>query len=106
MRGLGRPVGWGLFPELANSLVAEAPAVVSSIVAALSAGDAEAVHEAAHRLRGMAMNLGAVALTDACGELEDIGRTGGLAGADVALTRIQGELERGCGALRAALAGV
>ncbi len=106
LRGLGRPDGWGLFPELANSFVAEAPAVVSSIVAALSAGDAEAVHEAAHRLRGMAMNLGAVALTDACGELEDIGRTGGLAGADVALTRIQAELERGCGALRAALAGV
>jgi HPt (histidine-containing phosphotransfer) domain-containing protein len=104
--GLGPPDGRGLLPDLVASFLAEAPTLLASTGAALAAGDAEAVHQFAHRLRGAATNLGAVALTDACAELEAIGRGGRLAGAEVALARVGAEVDRSSSALQAALAAV
>jgi len=47
-----------------------APAHLTSIVAATSSGDAEALRRAAHALRGMSANVGAVAVAQACAVLE------------------------------------
>ena len=105
LRELGPPDGWGLLPGLVDAFVAEAPALAAAIVEALAAGDAGMVRQRAHRLRGMATNLGVVALADACAEIEAMGRAGELAGADGARARLQVELERGTSALQAALAG-
>ncbi|HEV7534844.1 MAG TPA: response regulator, partial [Acidimicrobiia bacterium] len=105
LRGLGPPDGRGIFPALVDVFVAEAPMLVASVAAAVSARDAGALNERAHRFRGAALNLGVMALADACAELEAMGRSGALHGAEGVLLRVETETERGSSALQAAVAG-
>jgi HPt (histidine-containing phosphotransfer) domain-containing protein len=104
LRGLGPPDGRGILPALVDAFMAEAPTLVAAVAAAVSARDAGALNERAHRFRGAALNLGVLALADACAELEAMGRSGALVGAEGVLSRVETETERGSSALRAALA--
>jgi len=55
---------------------ADAPARVEAIAAAVAAGDAEALSQAAHALKGAAGNIGALALQQAAARLEADARAG------------------------------
>ena len=71
---------------LLGALSAKIPEHLDRIAAALAFDDAATLRSEAHQLKGILANLGAVAATEACGRLEDAGRTGDLDAAVAALT--------------------
>jgi CheY-like chemotaxis protein len=82
--------------------LADAPARLAAIAAALAAGDAAALSVAAHALKGSAGNIGATAVMAHCARLEADTASGGLpADADARLARLQALWDD----TRAALAG-
>lgn len=58
---------------------------------AMASGDASALQEAAHSLKGSSATLGFVSLATYCQELETIGRTGALDQAAPLLARVEAE---------------
>ena len=62
--------------RLVEQYLAEAPQLVAALVAAVSGGDAEAVHRAAHALAGRSRNFGLSAVVAPCQELELAARRG------------------------------
>ncbi len=99
LRGLGPPDGAGLLPRLVESFVAEAPATLAALRAA-AGGDAVAVTEGAHRLKGAAANLGATRLAGVCAELEAMGREAPAADTAELLGRLERDLAATCEALQ------
>ncbi len=102
LRRLGPADGFGLLPQLARSFQVEAPAVGSALRHLVSNGEAGAVSEAAHRLRGTSSNIGAVGLAALCAELE-ASAARALGGAEAIVDRLENELTRACRALETAL---
>jgi len=60
--------------EVIGLFVADTPQRLAAIATAIAAGDAQALASAAHALKGAAGNVGAVALHQAGGELENLAR--------------------------------
>jgi HPt (histidine-containing phosphotransfer) domain-containing protein len=71
---------------------------VAELRGATRQGDAEEQQRIAHGLKGTASNLGAAALADTCRTIEDLGREGHLAGADL-VARLEDDVERATSAL-------
>jgi signal transduction histidine kinase/DNA-binding response OmpR family regulator len=67
-----------LLAELISSFVATAPEALAALGEAVQDGDARAVQERAHKLRGSAANVGAGALADVCQSFEEMARLGQL----------------------------
>ena len=61
---------------------------------ALARGDAEALKREAHNLKSSSANLGALRLSGFCKDLEIIGRSGDLQGAQELMERAEAEFER------------
>jgi CheY-like chemotaxis protein/HPt (histidine-containing phosphotransfer) domain-containing protein len=72
--------GGPLAAKLAAIFVAEAPELIRQIRAGMAAQDAEAVFQAAHKLRGMALTVGVPAVAELCAVLERAGQSGTLSG--------------------------
>ena len=72
----------------------EARPRLSAMREALEAGDARALEEAAHALRGSSANLGAQGMEAACVGLEEKGRAGDFDGAWEMLGGLRTEFER------------
>ena len=87
-------IGEELFASLAEMLVNEASSGLTEMRAAFGAGDARALGERAHRLKGGASSLGASAMAETARELQDAGRAGRTDGASDLLDRLELELER------------
>ena len=68
--------------------------VMASLQKALASGDAEEVHQSAHRLKGALLTLGGKPAAEVAMHLERIGRAGNLAEGPVLLTRLRHELTR------------
>ena len=90
-----------LFGEVVDLLAAEAPKALSGLRDALARGDAEAVREGAHKLRGMIANFGAEAAVTSAGRLEDAGRLADLGEAPALLAGLESAVEHTLGALSA-----
>lgn len=89
-RSLRNTVGSDAFDEIVETYLAQGTALVRSIADAVEASDLEGAGRAAHSLRSPSMMLGAVALADACAQLDR--GTGGrptLRQAKAAAARIQ-----------------
>lgn len=86
-------IGEELFASLAEMLVNEASSGLTEMRAAFGAGDARALGERAHRLKGGASSLGASAMAETARELQDAGRAGRTDGASDLLDRLELELE-------------
>ncbi|WP_076262814.1 hybrid sensor histidine kinase/response regulator [Intrasporangium flavum] len=71
---------------------------VAELRGATHVGDAEEQQRIAHGLKGTASNLGAAALADTCRAIEDLGRDGQVAGADL-VARLEDDVERATNAL-------
>jgi HPt (histidine-containing phosphotransfer) domain-containing protein len=63
--------GWGCCPSSSGPSWTAPATQLANLDAAVAAQDAVAVSAQAHRLRGAAANLGAVALAEASAELEE-----------------------------------
>jgi HPt (histidine-containing phosphotransfer) domain-containing protein len=67
------------------------PDELNQLAAAVAAGDSAQVASLAHRLKGAAANLSAEPLCEAATELESLGRSGDLAGAEAWVADLQTE---------------
>ncbi len=83
-----------LLRDVAGMFVADAPRMVEAVRAAVSAGDAHALHVAAHALKGSASTFVARGLVEAAWALEQMGRRAELGGAAAALTALEAEATR------------
>jgi CheY-like chemotaxis protein len=87
------PAERALQNRLINSFVAKTPAAVDTLAAAVRSGNADEAATRAHALKGSAANLGADALADLVGQLEDRARCGQLPADDAALDAIRREAD-------------
>ncbi|MDM7913098.1 MAG: response regulator, partial [Methanotrichaceae archaeon] len=80
--------------ELGSMFLERAPARISAMKEALARGDAGALKREAHNLKSSSANLGALRLSGLCKDLEIIGRSGELQGAQELMERAEAEYER------------
>ena len=92
----------GVFDELVGLFLDNAAAYLSAIETAIAQGDAEALFQAGHGLKGSAGTMGALRLETLGAHLEALGSTGKTDGAQVLLNKARDELS----AVRQALAAL
>jgi HPt (histidine-containing phosphotransfer) domain-containing protein len=83
-----------LAERLVRKFVGLLPAYREEIGRAVSAGEAETIRQAAHRLKGSAANISANALSRLAGELEERGREGRLDGITELWERLEAEARK------------
>jgi signal transduction histidine kinase/AmiR/NasT family two-component response regulator len=83
----------GLVRQLVGLFLADYPQRLAELRAALQAGDGAGVRLAAHTLKGAASTFAAAAVRTAAGRLEEMGRSGHLAGAADVCASLERELE-------------
>jgi HPt (histidine-containing phosphotransfer) domain-containing protein len=91
--------------ELIDTFLDEAPNLLSRMQGAIAEKNAEDLRRAAHTLKSNAATFGANALAEVCRKLEGMAEEGDLAGAEVLVARIEGELRQLTDALEKARAG-
>ena len=95
--------GVDFFVRTARSFLQRLTPETDAVAAAVHAQDAQALQEAAHRLKGGALNLGLPALGAVLARLEALGRTGGCDAAQNLLGELEAEASRARDAVRQAL---
>jgi signal transduction histidine kinase/DNA-binding response OmpR family regulator len=91
--------------DVARLLLEESPGLVARMRAALAARDAEALHRAAHTLRGSAAIFDAAPTVEAARAVEEVRLEQDRGGAEAALVRLETELARLTEALTALARG-
>jgi len=86
--------GPGLVARLLHNFIDQAPKRIAVIASAVAAGDATAVREQAHALRGSSLNIGAMRLANICKRLESQAKLGNLQGAEESIDRLTDEFVR------------
>jgi CheY-like chemotaxis protein/HPt (histidine-containing phosphotransfer) domain-containing protein len=94
-----------LFKEIADLFLENLPNNIAQIREGIAKGDANALEQAAHSLKGSVGNFGAKRAFEAAYRLEIIGREGRLAEADAALSKLEKELKDLDAAMKEALSG-
>lgn len=79
------------FPTLVITYVNDSRGRVEKLRQVVQLGDAVGVRAVAHSFKGSAINMGATLLAELCRQLEDMGRSAELEGADALLARIVDE---------------
>jgi CheY-like chemotaxis protein/HPt (histidine-containing phosphotransfer) domain-containing protein len=97
--------GSSLLTRLAAAFLTGAPADLAGLRAAVERGDAAAVGEVAHHLRGAAATLGSGAVVGLCEDIELLAGADALASAGDLLGRLERELDRVRDALAAVVPG-
>jgi two-component system, sensor histidine kinase and response regulator len=97
--------GSRLLTRLATAFLSGAPADLAGLRAAVERGDAAAVGNVAHHLKGAAATLGSGAVVDLCEGLELLAGADALGSAGHLLGRLEAELDRVRDALAAIVAG-
>lgn len=85
---------------MAALFLSECPRQLNAVRLAVAAGDAKALEQAAHLLKGSAGNFVATEATAAAARLEAVGRSGDLSQAASALRTLEAAIERLTPALR------
>ena len=80
--------------ELGGMFLERTPARIGAMKEALARGDAEALKREAHNLKSSSANLGAMRLSGFCKDLEILGRSGDLQGAQELMDKALMEFER------------
>ncbi|MBW3615661.1 MAG: response regulator [Actinobacteria bacterium] len=100
--GMDEQAGFSLLEEVAGLLARDTPPRLAQMQGAIEAGDALALRQAAHALRGSAATVGATTMAALSSQLEELGRTGQVEGAAALLAELTEEVPRVIEALRAA----
>lgn len=87
--------------ELLQAYFDDSPNLLAAMYTALAAGDAEAFRRAAHSLKSNSTNFGAMALSRMCKQLEGLGKSGTLDGAEATIAQVEAEYARVKGVLQA-----
>jgi HPt (histidine-containing phosphotransfer) domain-containing protein len=83
-----------LFDEIARIFLEDAPRLKDQIKRAISQGDAKALRREAHTLKGSAYHFAVPGVVVAAQNLEVMGQTENLDGAELALVTLDSALER------------
>jgi two-component system sensor histidine kinase/response regulator len=83
-----------LFQELTQVFKDDCPRIVERMRRAIMVHDAKALEGCAHILKGSSANLGALAVSQAAGEIERLASTGSVESTNVEFRILQEELER------------
>jgi two-component system, sensor histidine kinase and response regulator len=84
----------GLFDELVEVFRSECPKVMGEIRRALVVQDKERMERAAHTLKGSSANVGAIAVSQAAAEIENLAGAGNLSAVAEQFAVLQNEIER------------
>ena len=104
LRSLDTPGEPGVLAGLVEGFRADGPPLLAAVASAAAENRADDLAKSAHRLRGLAANLGARRVAAAAAELESAGKQGITAGLDGTITSLRQEFDRACRAY-AALGG-
>jgi histidine phosphotransfer protein HptB len=99
IRSIGAPSEPDVFAAVARLFLSDVPIHLAALNAAIAADSAESVGQIAHRLRGGALEIGALRMAPLCAAIEDAARAGSL---EHAAARA-GRLDREFAAFRVAL---
>jgi CheY-like chemotaxis protein len=94
IRALQAPGGPNLLAKVIGLYLSGSPKLLGDLREAAGRGDAAALRMAAHTLKSSSANLGAMALSASCKELETLAREGRIEGAAAAVAGIEAEFER------------
>lgn len=103
IRMLSEATGRDVLGKSINIYLEQSPDSVNAIRQAWSEGNLEALWQAAHSLKSSSANLGAVAFSKLCAELEDHGRQGNKEAVPELIVAIERQLPRVIGALKSEL---
>jgi len=99
--GMDEAADFGLLEEVVDLLSRDTPPRLAQMRQAVAAGDAPALRQAAHALKGSAATVGATAMAAISAQLEELGRTGQMDGAGALLDELSDEVPLVIAALRA-----
>ncbi len=81
-----------LFRDLVQFFLEDTPGLFVQVTEGVLAADASVVERAAHSLKGLALNFGAARASQVAFRLEQVGRSGDLAGTPDLLVQLEQEL--------------
>lgn len=99
IRGLQRPGGPNPLVKYIDLFLQHSPVLMSTLKAAISAGDIENSIRPAHSLKSDSANLGATSLSMYCKQLEEMCRLGTQTGALELFMEIEAEYQQVCARL-------
>ena len=103
IRSLGEPGEPDVFAEVARLFIADVPVHLRALRAAVAAGSAESVGQIAHRIRGGALEIGALRMAPVCAAIELAGRSGSLEQAPAQVDSLDHEFAAASAALKQAI---
>jgi two-component system, sensor histidine kinase and response regulator len=103
IRALGSAGEPDVYTEVAQLFLADVPIHLAALRAAITASRADQVEQIAHRLRGGALEMGALRMAPLCAELEHSARAGCLQHADDNLANLHREFAVARAALEEAI---
>ena len=83
-----------LFKEFVGFYEEDYPRLVQNLDLGVQARNGDAIHQAAHALKGLVASLGATQVVSLAGSLERMGRTGDLTEVEGTLTQLHAEIEQ------------
>lgn len=94
LRQLGEGDGGGLLGKFIEIFLRTTPPLFAQLREAVDKERPLDVVRIAHALKNSSSNIGAVAVTNICDRLQELGKTGSVVGASEALTELEGKLNR------------
>jgi two-component system sensor histidine kinase/response regulator len=91
IRSLGDPGEPDVFAEIARLFLADVPVHLAALRAAVETRNAASVGQIAHRLRGGALEMGALRMAPLCADIERAARAGSLEAAPTRIDCLQHE---------------
>jgi HPt (histidine-containing phosphotransfer) domain-containing protein len=83
-----------MFERILHSFLEDAPERIVTLWHALEIGEAERFFTAAHSLKGISGNLGAMTMMSLCQLLQTVGQSGMLAGAEPMIRELEEEFQK------------
>lgn len=93
IRSLGSPGEPDVYSEVARLFLEDVPIHLSALRAAIASANAESVAQVAHRLRGGALEMGALRMAPLCAAIEHAARAGSLEQATTQVESLQREFD-------------
>ncbi|MDQ3069036.1 MAG: Hpt domain-containing protein [Acidobacteriota bacterium] len=103
IRTLGEPGEPDVFAEVARIFLDDVPRHLDAMDDAIAAGRADSVEQLAHRLRGGALEMGALRMAPLCAAIEEAAHAGSLQQAETRAAALRGEFDAASIALRDAI---
>jgi signal transduction histidine kinase/DNA-binding response OmpR family regulator/HPt (histidine-containing phosphotransfer) domain-containing protein len=102
LRGLAEATDPSLLEQIFESFQSDGTERIAALRAAAGSGDAQALHKAAHTLKGAGANVGATRLAEIAHNLEAFGENGSVVGTAPLIEQLEEEFAR----VRAEIAGI